>query len=326
MQDLAGKVYSVQLYLGFVGRKTTILWSLLKCPCRLDFSTHNPKGNLASSGFWWVTLCRLATFIAHVFISESRSWLTAASIWSCFVAARGRAMLFKICSLSDSLLALAVTISTSKPFLDWNELKCNKKWKKLCRSGGNKNPQKMNTQRPQTTNLHFFHEVSPANFHQTDPELLICLFTSEILKLSWAALRFVWEILLPAATWQRNLRMESAAAPFQISHLWWHGLLHHHHQWQLGLTTRCCQHFLRISDGGRQLPITPISKKFPKLNAFWEELRSILLFVFEKSSAQLELWTKKEQCNEHNVKSQDIPPIHQWRKKMAAYFRVANFE
>ena len=125
MQDLAGKVYSVQLYLGFVGRKTTILWSLLKCPCRLDFSTHNPKGNLASSGFWWVTLCRLATFIAHVFISESRSWLTAASIWSCFVAARGRAMLFKICSLSDSLLALAVTISTSKPFLDWNELKCN---------------------------------------------------------------------------------------------------------------------------------------------------------------------------------------------------------
>ena len=127
MQDLAGKVYSVQLYLGFVGRNTTKLWSLLKCPCRLDFPTHNPKANLASSGFWWVTLCRLATYIAHVFTYESRSWLTAASIWSCFVAARGRAMLFKICSLSDSLLALAVTISTSKPFLDWNELKKLKK-------------------------------------------------------------------------------------------------------------------------------------------------------------------------------------------------------
>ena len=88
------------------------------------------------------------------------------------------------------------------------------------------------------------------------------LFTSEILKLSWAAVRFVWEILLPAATWQKNLRMESAAAPFQIGHLWWHGLLHHHHQWQLGLATRCCQRFLRISDWGRQLPITPKSKKF----------------------------------------------------------------
>ena len=179
IQYLAGKVYSVQLYLGFVGRKkTTILWSLLKCPCRLDFSTHNPKANLASSGFWWVTLCRLATYIARVFISESRSWLTAASIWSCFVAARGRAMLFKICSLSDSLLALAVTISTSKPFLDWNELKCNKKTKKnLCRSGGNtlhKTHKKMNTQRPQTTNLYVFHEFSSANFHPTDPELLIC--------------------------------------------------------------------------------------------------------------------------------------------------------
>ena len=118
------------------------------------------------------------------------------------------------------------------------------------------------------------------------------LFTSEILKLSWAALRFVWEILLPAATWQRNLRMESAAVPFQIVHLWWHGLLHHHHQWQLGLTTRCCQRFLRISDGGRQLPITPKSKKFPKLNAFWEEIRSILLFVFEKSFGTT--WTLNE--------------------------------
>ena len=137
------------------------------------------------------------------------------------------------------------------------------------------------------------------------------LFTSEILKLSWAALRFVWEILLPAATWQRNLRMESAAAPFQIGHLWWHGLLHHHHQWQLGLTTRCCQRFLRISDGRRQLPITPKSKNFPKLNAFWEELRSILLFVFEKSSAQLELWMKKEQCNEsHQFTSDDKKWLH----------------
>ena len=48
-------------------------------------------------------------------------------------------------------------------------------------------------------------------------------YCSGVLKLSWAALKYVWEILLPAATWQRNPRMESAAAPFQLGHLWWHG-------------------------------------------------------------------------------------------------------
>ena len=226
------------------------------------------------------------------FISESRSWLRAASICSCFVAARGRAMLFKICSLSDSLLALAVTISTSKPFLDWNELKCNKKMKKnvvevvetLCTK-----PTKNEQHKDLTTNLNFEWILSSKQFFiQQTRNCWSVLFTSRILKLSWAALRFAWEIWLPAATWQRNPRMESAAAPFQIGHLWWHGLLHHHHQWQLGLTTRCCQRFLRISDGGRQLPITSKSWKIPKPNAFflWE-LDEILLFVFEKKSGTL---------------------------------------
>ena len=72
------------------------------------------------------------------------------------------------------------------------------------------------------------------------------LYCSGVLKLSWAALKYVWEILLPAATWQRNPRMESAAVPFQIGHLWWHEPLYHHRPWQPDLTTRRCQRFLRI--------------------------------------------------------------------------------
>ena len=83
--------------------------------------------NLASSGFGGRHSGRLSLPTSPHFIFEPRSWLRFASICSCFVAARGRAMLFKIWSLSDSLLALAVTISTSKPFLDWNELKKVKK-------------------------------------------------------------------------------------------------------------------------------------------------------------------------------------------------------
>ena len=78
------------------------------------------------------------------------------------------------------------------------------------------------------------------------------LYCSGILKLSWAALKYVWEILLPAATWQRNPRMESAAAPFQIGHLWWHGRCTIIVQWQPDLTTRRCQRFLRISNLGRR--------------------------------------------------------------------------
>ena len=249
------------------------------------------------------------------FISESRSWLAAASIWSCCVAARGRAMLFKIWSLSDSLLALAVTISTSKPFLDWNELKKLKKnaveaVETLC----TKSHKKWIHKDPKQRICNFVSWILPRKFSSNRPvNYCSVLFTSEILKLSWAALRFVWEILLPAATWQKNLRMESAAAPFQIGHPWWHGLLHHHHQWQLGLATRCCQRFLRISDWGRQLPITPKSEKFRSRMLFLWELRSILLFIFEKKSAQLELWTKKNSATNTIFMSQDIPPIHQWR-------------
>ena len=77
-------------------------------------------------------------------------------------------------------------------------------------------------------------------------------YCSGVLKLSWATLKYVWEILLPAATWQRNPRMESAAAPFQIGHLWWHEPLYHHRQLQPDLTTMCCQRFLRISNLGRR--------------------------------------------------------------------------
>ena len=50
----------------------------------------------------------------------SSKWLSCVSLelsCSCFVAARGKAMLFKILVLSDSLNALAEAISTSKPFL-----------------------------------------------------------------------------------------------------------------------------------------------------------------------------------------------------------------
>ena len=131
------------------------------------------------------------------------------------------------------------------------------------------------------------------------------LFASEILKLSWAALRFVWEILLPAATWQRNLRMESAAAPFQIGHLWWHGLLHHHHQWQLGLTTRCCQRFLRISDGGRQLPQAECF--------FCGNFVAFCCSFSKKVRHNLNFERKKNSARDTIFMSQDIPPLHQWR-------------
>ena len=63
------------------------------------------------------------------------------------------------------------------PGLKWVEMQ-QKNEEKRSRSDGNtlhKNPHKMNTQRPLTTNLYvFFHEFSPANFHPTDPEPLIC--------------------------------------------------------------------------------------------------------------------------------------------------------
>ena len=97
-----------------------------------------------------------------------------------FRAARGRAMLFKICSLSDSLLALAVTISTSKPFLDWNELNCNKKMKKnvvevvetLCTK-----LTKNEKHKDLTTNLNF-EWILPSKISSDRPGIIIALFCS----------------------------------------------------------------------------------------------------------------------------------------------------
>ena len=87
------------------------------------FLIVNWIGSIGTSG-----RCR-HTVASPRFISEWRWWLRSASTSSCLVSARGRAMLFRIWRLSDSLLALAVTISTSKPFLDLKCMKCKKTWK-----------------------------------------------------------------------------------------------------------------------------------------------------------------------------------------------------
>ena len=150
IQYSAGKVYSVQL----------------------------SYCNLASSGFWGRHSGRLAFPTSPRFISESRSWRRSASICSCFVAARGRAMLFKIWSLSDSLLASAVTISTSKPFLDWNELKCNRKGKTLLEVVETlcTKPTKKWIHKDLTTNLNF-EWILPSKFSSDRPGI-IALFCS----------------------------------------------------------------------------------------------------------------------------------------------------
>ena len=108
----------------------------------LTLVLHVLPPNNAAQTFPWLS-CQLNQFHwnfwsvpSHRCISEWRWWLRSASISSCFVAARGRAMLFRIWRLSDSLLALAVTISTSKPFLDLKCMKCMK-CKKKKGSGGN---------------------------------------------------------------------------------------------------------------------------------------------------------------------------------------------
>ena len=129
-------------------------------------------------------------------------------------------------------------------------------------------------------------------------------YCSGVLKLSWAALKYVWEILLPAATWQRNPRMESAAAPFQIGHLWWHEPLYHHRQLQPDLTTMCCQRFLRISNLGRrqhptQQSLSLQSGKHPNLVGYISDipkLRPYRIQPLVKGLQNFELYLKENRA------------------------------
>ena len=58
---------------------------------------------------------------------------------------------------------------------------------------------------------------------------------------------------------------------------------------------------------------------------FLWELRSILLFVFEKSSAQLELWTKKEQRKRYNFHESRYPTTSPVTIKNGCIFQGCRF-